>query len=485
VKNEVLLYFPGSTFIGSIGSLYPPLSLIPIGNVLRGEGYKAKIIDARLEDYRKTKLDDALYVGISSITGRQIKKGLEIARWVKGERPDLPVVWGGVHPSLLPEQTIEDESVDMVVRGEGERTCLELARTLENGKGLDRIRGLTYKEDRKIKSNPDRPFLDLDTETSDTDYSLVEKYENAYRLSETFHYTSSRGCPHRCDFCYNTKFCDNTWRSKSIEKIEEELKEIVERYHPKRINFLEDNFFVKKRRVEAICSAILREGYDIEWTADVRANYFDRFDRAFMETIRRSGCQELIVGAESGSPRILEEIRKDITVDQIRDAVKKSLKEGIGVFGLFMVGFPGETIRDVELTMNLIDELTRMDERRVKTTVSIFSPYPGTRLYDRVVRDYGFTPPESLEAWGDWNFSSSANTPWFDEEYRSFLEAVANIARVKSAKFEWSKNPLVLGKSIARSFFVHSGRLRWQHRFFRSPIEWKVWAMIQRWRGYA
>lgn len=483
--SDVVLFFPGSTFIGSIGNMYPPLSLLPIANVLREEGYDAEIIDTRLEDYRKAKLDDALYVGISSITGRQIRQGLEISRWVGERYPDLSIVWGGIHPTLLPEQTIENENVDMVVRGEGERTCLELAQALEGEKGLEEIKGLTYKEGRKIKSNPGRPFLDLDTETSDIDYTLLKGHEEEYRLSETFHYTSSRGCPHRCNFCYNTKFCENTWRSKSVPKIEEELAEVVDRYHPKRINFLEDNFFVKKSRVEAICSAIIREGHDIEWTADVRANYFDRYDRGFMETLRKSGCKELIIGAESGSPRILEAIQKDITVDQVRDAVKKSLEQGIEVFGLFMVGFPGENARDVELTMDLIDELTKMDKERVKTTVSIFSPYPGTRLYDSVVKDYDFTPPGSLEAWGEWNFSSIANTPWFDPEYRSFLEAVANIARVKSAKFEWSKNPMVLGKSVVRSFFVNSGKFRWQRRFFKSPVEWKVWTMIQRWRGYA
>jgi radical SAM superfamily enzyme YgiQ (UPF0313 family) len=482
MKDEVILYFTGHTFIGSIGSMYPPLSVLPLAGILKKNGYNPRIVDTRLEDIRKVRLDNAICVGISTVTGRRIKVGLEAARYVR-ENSDVPIIWGGVHPTLLPEQTLQNEYVDIVCRGEGEETLLELVETIERGKSLDEVRGISYKDKNgKIRHNPDRPFMNMDN-VIDIDYSFFKNVK-AYSPDKTFHYISSRGCPHKCTFCYNSKFCNSTWRTKSVEKIEREIAEIVDKFNPKRLNFLEDNFFVSRKRVEQICDFLIKENFDVEWTADCRANYFERYSPDFMDKMKRSGCCEIIIGAESGSPRILDAIQKDISVPQIRNAVKKCLKHDIDVFALFMIGFPGETLEDVRLTMRLIDELKGLSRDRVRTTISILSPYPGTPIFNTAL-EHGLHPPTSLEEWGNWNFSSSENTPWFDREYREFLEAVANSARVMDAKFEMSTNPAILAKNLARSLFVTSARVRWKYKYFKFPFEWKVWSYIQRKRGYA
>jgi len=142
-----------------------PLGLLTIATPLDIAGYKVKIIDQRVEKYWKKILLDELKkepicVGISSMTGPQIKYALEVSKLVK-QNSNIPVVWGGVHPSLLPEQTLKNDFVDIVVQGEGEETFYELVRALKDKSTLNGIKGIWYKEDGKLKRNPPRPFIDL------------------------------------------------------------------------------------------------------------------------------------------------------------------------------------------------------------------------------------------------------------------------------------------------------------------------------------
>ena len=479
--NDIILIYPGRNWVGSTGLNYPPNSLITIGGVLEKNGFKPNIVDARFEDYRKVDYDGALFVGISAMSGRQIKHGLEISKFIKARHPNVPIVWGGVHPTILPEQTLQNENVDIVVRGEGELTALELAQRLEKGAPLDGVKGLSFKREGRIITNENRPFMNLDT-AEDLAYHLL-KDPKLYTPTETFHYASSRGCPHRCAFCYNASFCKNTWRSKSIGKIMEDIRTIIDRYHPKCIDFLEDNFFVSRERVEQIADFLIKEGINVTWTGDIRANYFDQYDRGFLQKIKRSGCKEVILGAESGSPGILKAVQKDITVEQIEKSIKMCKESDINLVLLFVIGFPYETKQDLCMTIDLISRI--FNEYGVHSTISIFSPYPGTPLFE-TAKEYGFTPPTSLEDWGNWNFSNVANAPWLDSETRDFIEAAANSSRLMSKKvLSFSASPVIMAKNLTRAVFTYSANVRWEHKYFKHPFEWRIWTRIQKWRGYA
>jgi anaerobic magnesium-protoporphyrin IX monomethyl ester cyclase len=202
-QKDILLVFPGKY---RAPDPQVPLALLHIASPLQREGYQVRILDMRLEDYRNKAIGNPVFVGITCMSGQQIHYGLEFARKVRAESPFCPIVWGGVHPTLLPEQTAASKSVDVVVRGEGELVVPELANKLAAGEPLDNVRGLTFKSKGSIKSTADADLIDLDDIPVELPYDLLnlEKYNT--QQSGRFHIQTSRGCPHRCGFCYNSDF---------------------------------------------------------------------------------------------------------------------------------------------------------------------------------------------------------------------------------------------------------------------------------------
>jgi len=477
MKKEIVLFFPGKNFPGSMNIGYPPLALVSIGNYLRDKGnFKVRIVDARVEDYKKTRLSNVSFVGISAMSGRPIADGLEIARFVREKDSSIPIVWGGVHVSLLPEQSLKNEFVDIVVRGEGEQTFLEIAQQ----KKLEKIKGISFKRKGEIIHNPDRQFIDLD-KINDIDYSLL-KHSDAYNPNGSFHFTSSRGCPHRCGFCYNKVFCAGRWRTKSIERIKKDIDFVLEKYNPKRLDFLEDNFFANRKRAEEIARHLIERGFKNEWSGDCRANYFRNYDDNFLSLLKKSGCCEMIIGAESGSDRVLKMIKKDITAQDIVKANGMCKRNGIKVLNLFMAGFPHETKKDILKTMDLIDRLDKINGK-LCCIISIFSPYPGTELFEEAVKS-GYKPPQSLGEWGQWLFSSN-QTSWLDKKAASELEYIAIASRVRNALPNFLKlNKREALKQLVKLPFTVSSNLRWKARYFGLPADMLLWKAVQKSRGY-
>jgi len=483
-KNDVILVYPDKRWFGATEVMYPPLALMPLAGELEKEGYKARIVDLKTFDYKKMNLSKTILVGISSMTSRQISYGLEAANFIKEKEPEIPIVWGGIHASLLPEQTVEDKRIDVVAIGEGEKTIVELTKAFEKGKKLNKIKGIAFKEKGKTIITEKRPFLNLD-EINDLCYHLIENFKE-YTPQKKFFYPSSRGCPHRCTFCYNTKFCNNTWRAKSTKKILEDVKWIVDEFKPKTIDFNEDNFFVNKQRVYDISKGFIEEEYDFEWAGDCRVDYFSRFDREFLETIKKAGCNTVFFGCESGSTRTLKRVKKDITVEQTIESIKKCKEYDIKPILSFVVGFPFETKEDILKTMRLIDKLDLLNEDILATIISTFTPYPGTPLFEEAI-EAGYIPPKSLEEWGQsFLFGNVQNTPWLKGELRELVDFITTSSRLRKIRLNLKETPIKdFPKVLFRHFFVLSARARWKHRFTKLPIEWKLWELIQRQRGYA
>ncbi len=175
-KGTVLLVYPGG-----FNSVFPeiPLPLVYLAWALRRASYEVEILDTRIHSFDQMSRDDYLFVGISSMTGPMIRDGLRFARHVRERNPKIPIVWGGIHVTLLPEQSLENDLVDIVVRGEGELTVVELAGALAAGGALSKVRGISYKQDGVVRSNPDREFMDMDQIDIELPYDLLEmeKYE--------------------------------------------------------------------------------------------------------------------------------------------------------------------------------------------------------------------------------------------------------------------------------------------------------------------
>jgi anaerobic magnesium-protoporphyrin IX monomethyl ester cyclase len=226
-QKDIVLVFPGKF---KAPDPQVPLALLHIASSLKQEGFAVRILDMRLEDYHHFQIGNPVFVGISCMSGLQIKYALEFARYVRMHNPSCLLVWGGVHPTLLPEQTASNDFVNIVVRGEGELIIKDLANALTQNRPIEVVAGITYAINGTIKSNPDGKIIDLDSIPIALPYELLQMDRYPAFRSGRFHIQTSRGCPHRCGFCYNSIFNKNRWRSKSANRVLDEIEYIIKKY---------------------------------------------------------------------------------------------------------------------------------------------------------------------------------------------------------------------------------------------------------------
>ena len=239
------------------------MSLLSVAAPLVKNGFSVKIIDQRADDNWKETLlkelkEKPLFLGVSSKTGKQIMNALEASKIAK-ENSSVPVVWGGVHPSLLPEETLRSENVDFVIIGEGEFPALKLAEAIKNNQSPENIEGLGYKKYGKVFYNPQKTFVNLD-ELPDIPYHLVNINDYIDNFSfasgkpgRNIAFYTSRGCPHRCGFCYNKEFNKRKWRGESAEKLVGRMKKMISDYGINAFEIEDDEFFVDMNRAKKVC----------------------------------------------------------------------------------------------------------------------------------------------------------------------------------------------------------------------------------------
>lgn len=483
MTKKILLVYPGK-----YGQFKPliPLQYLYLSSVLVENGYHCQILDMRLEDFRSCNLNNTLCVGITSMTGPMIKYAIEFAKFVRQNSPRTPIVWGGTHASMVPEQTVESQYADIVVRGEGEMTLLELVNALEKDKPLNNIRGVTFKENGKVISNPNRDYMNLNTIPIKLPYNLIkiDKY-NIY----DFPIHTSRGCPHNCAFCYNLIFNRRSFRYKTAERVLDEIEYILKNFPVTHLDInWEDNFFVNKERVKRICEGIIERGLDFHWHSFCRVDYASKYDEAFLKLVEKSGCTMLSYGGESGSQEILDSvINKGITIEQILETTRKMSKTNMMQQISFMCGVPGETYEDFSATCNLIDEIVRINPKAEIVGLFPYTPYPGTPLIEAVKEKYNFLPYETLEQWQEYRIFRAFGSTWVDKRFARMLRGLTLMTR-----FDFYKdNPRVPQpyqdcpyRYVYRvcSFLA---RLRWKHRFFKFPFEWLLLEKVmEKWRGW-
>jgi len=480
-KKTILLYQPKIEEI-DIPPRDPPLSLLAISGLLLEAGYEVKIFDAMLDKSAQDKilenLDKAICVGLSVWMGYAIKDSLDLCKKIRQAKPKIPIVWGGWHPTLLPEQSIKNPYIDIIVRGQGESTFLELVKILEKKGSLSKIKGITYKLEGRIINNPNRPRTPLD-DIPPMPYNLIDvkKYLNNTVGKKTIAYISSQGCPNGCTFCIDTVLYGHPRMELSAERVLADLKNLIENYGVDSFMFVDTNFFFDKNKVRKICKGIIDNQWNIQWTAFERANNFLTFNDEDIKIIKKSGCKLLGIGAESGSQRILDLLNKGLKVEEIIAFTKLCKKHNIGIRFDFIVGLPYETREDFKKTLSLIKEVYRINKNN-ELHLPFYTPYPKTALYNLVVKKYGFEEPKSLEEWisYDPNFSEMK---WVSKQYRQevqtflFYLQLASLndhfqKRINQSKF---KLPYLLMHKIS-SFRVN-------HNFFRIPLEKRAYDLFK------
>ncbi len=428
-KNDkkIVLFYPKTGFSIKNVSIVIPQSVLYVGTALKMNGYDVKIIDTMIDDnwratFKKELEDGIIAVGISCMTGMQILASLDIAKYVRELNPDIPLIWGGIHPSLLPEQTLENPYVDFVVIGDGEETTVDLINNLGNRENYKNIPGIAFKNGGKIVVNPPRKPFDLN-KIPIPDYSLldVRNYITSQTKGErdiVVH--TSRGCPHRCTYCYNPAFHHRRYRTLTPENVVRHIKYIIKNYNITAINLNEDNFFTDKARVEKICQLLIKENVKIKIRTQCRVDYIVKYSDEFLKLIRKAGIILLYLGGESGSNKILKKIKKDITREQIITANRILKGYDISPRFSFMGGFPGESIEDFKETLDLMRVLIEENPAAYTTPIQLFSPYPGTELFDLAV-EHNFKPPSTLEGYSKSNWNE-IDYEWLTEKEKNFLE---------------------------------------------------------------
>ncbi|MCE5327358.1 MAG: B12-binding domain-containing radical SAM protein [Planctomycetaceae bacterium] len=435
---EVILFRAMENYSRVLSFFRAPLGLLHLAAALRQAGFSVALIDMGTIDAWQEKLaaaigPETLLAGTGPMTGFQIKGSLEFSRKVK-ELSRVPVVWGGLHASLLTEQTLANDLVDLVVVGEGEATIVELAKRLKSGGALESVAGLALRRDGGVLRTAERPWADLDA-LPEPAYDLVDvehyvhlREKVSTKFARCLDLNTDRGCPNRCAFCYNNGFNHRRWRAAGAAKVLSGIDELVRRYELKSINFVADNFCVDARRVGDICRGLIGRGLKLPWHVDMRIDTFLRFDDELLGLMRSAGCEELTFGVESGSDAVLEQIRKDITVEQVLAADEKVRRLGFVASYHFMLGFPLEKRRDVRRTLGLMLRLGRGAHVRMFEP-SIYIPYPGTEMF-RQCMELGLQPPQRLEDWIAYDWDSGSKLPWFPRGYKRYLDRAQTLAKL-------------------------------------------------------
>jgi len=480
--SDIILVQPKLGYVDSF--IYKntlPSALLSIARFV-DKGYKVKIIDQRTDKgWNKHLLKELnqnpLCVATTCMTGMPIKSALEISEFVK-EKSHTPVVWGGQHPTILPEQCLENKNIDMVVRGEGETTFYQLVKALDKNKPLKNIKGISYKKNRKIIHNPDREFADLN-KLSSLPYHLINiKDYLTKRLNvPSLYMETSRGCPNNCGFCYNKFFNKCRWRALSAENVIKNIKHAVDNLKIKNIYFYDDNFFVNAKRTEDIVGRIIKEKFDIIWGPQGSdLTYVNRLSGKSLKLLEKSGCSRLTFGVESGSERILDLINKKISPKNALDLNKKLREYKMVANYNFMSGFPTETMEDIKKTAHLSLNLLKQNKNATISNILIYTPYLGTDLYPLALQQ-GLTQPEVLEEWINYN-TDTVNLPWLPKERKKMLESLFICSLFFDKKSEELNAPEII-RLLAR-IYRPIAKARVKNMFFKFMIEKKIYNLFKK-----
>jgi anaerobic magnesium-protoporphyrin IX monomethyl ester cyclase len=385
--------------LGKIGWVFPPIGLLYIASYIRekNDSLNVKIYDSQVEKRNFFRLLENFKPSIVGITCQSalVYSALKVAEDIKKLYPNTKIIVGGVHPSIRPQDLIKSENIDLVIRGEGEETFLEVCNKIQSGKSLKNVLGITYLNDGKMVSTPDRPInKNLDVYPMPA-LDLIPI--NKYRISPDLRtgarlglILTSRGCPYNCLFCANKLLTKRTYRLKSIEGVIEEIEYYIKEYNINQLMIIDDNFAVNRKRTMELCHEFIKRGYPkkFKWWAEARV---DCLDEELLRTMKRAGCTILSFGLESGNQRLLDYIKKGITIPQIVKAVKLIKKVGIKSRASIILGLPTETRKESLRSIKFAYKLP-LDQVRF----SIATPFPGTELWDIAIKE-GKIDPNNID----------------------------------------------------------------------------------------
>jgi len=443
---------PGGYFAErwSKGSSMPPLGLLYIGAVLEKEGTDVGIVPADVLGLNwrgvasRVREERPDIVGVTSTTENRFQS-FKLIRLARKAYPGALTVMGGPHASMAAEDTLAHiPELDLIVRGEGEMTTLELCRAFEKtGRDRERLRpllssidGISYRDaDGRVVTNPPRtPIPDLDVLPFPA-FHLVpfEKYNFMIDVPgrgplQAVNIMASRGCPFDCNFCATPVNWGRHVRTRSPENVVREIEEHLCERGARVIFFYDDTFNASPQRVERICDLILERKLDIFWRAEVR---IDLIGRPLLEKMKRAGLFHISFGIEAGSERVRREvIHKKIKIEDFHNLVGWCLELGIIPNVFFIFSHPTETWEEAQETVSIIERY----RGQVEASVAVLHVYPGTPL-EKTALETGFLPQDFT--WTKRYRSGIVTLPTAQGDVPLFLDKLS-WARTSELLFRWS-----------------------------------------------
>jgi anaerobic magnesium-protoporphyrin IX monomethyl ester cyclase len=333
-------------------------------------------------------------IGITVMTPK-VPSAQRISRICKEIDPKIKIVVGGHHPTIKAHEMLANKDIDFVIRGEGEETLLELLMQLKSGAANYRdIPGLSFRFNAEVVHNIDRGLIkNIDSLPLPARDRIMDL--ETYTPVQLSMIMTSRGCPYKCGFCATQNIWGSHVRFRSVENIIDEINILKKKYHVKNFTIMDDAFTINRGRVKELCLAIIENRLDITWSCLTRV---DIISDEIIALMKKAGCTKVDIGIESGNQRVLDMIGKKIKLDQVRNAVSILNKNKMFWSGFFMFGFPTETEKEIRDTVNFMHEL-----KPNWVSISIFTPYPGTALFDLSLRKAMITDPPDYSLYSHQN----------------------------------------------------------------------------------
>lgn len=366
----------------------PPLGLAYIAAVSENKGYAVDIVDANAERLSVKKTVDRItefkadIVGLTAVTPT-VGICAQIAEELKGKDRLILTVIGGIHATVLPEETMKEcLYFDFLIRGEGDLAFVELLDALNRKLGLSSVKGLVYREFNKIIINaPQISIENLDKLPFPARHLLKNSLYRTFDSDKMTCVIAMRGCPAKCIYCAVNLVSGQKCRKRSPFNVIEEIRLCVFKYNTRFIAFLDDTFTFDKNWVHGLCDEFIKTGLNkrLRWSCLTRV---DNIDSNLLKHMKQAGCTRVEFGIESGSEKILEYLKKGINIRQIKEAFSAAKKIGLSTMGFVILNVPGETKETIAETKRLIMEL---DPDFLQ--LSFATPYPGTELFELCVKD--------------------------------------------------------------------------------------------------
>ncbi len=415
---KVLLIDPPFKSFAGIFSLYFPLGLTYIAGAAKQAGHECKILDVDAAEPKAGSLDftkeyenysnyvQALndhqhptwelmlqivkkespdVIGISAMTTK-FGSVIQTARFCKEVLPDVPIIIGGAHASTMPELTMEIPEADFALRGESDESFPELLNAIRDKSDFAKIDGLSWKKDGKVIHNKERELVKDLNSVPIPDRSALMNPEN-YSTEDMGIILTSRGCPFRCSYCFH--MWDKKVRYRSVSSVIEEIMLVHKQFGTTQFSIKDDSFTVRKNHVLDLCNEFKKLPFKITFNCTTRV---DLLDDELLTAMKDAGCAQVALGIESGSPKILKETDKDISLEQVMKASEILNKHKLFWTGYFMIGLPNETEKDIRMTMNFLKKV-----KPFYGGLGVYSPFPRTKLFDQGVELDLLDPNPGLE----------------------------------------------------------------------------------------